>query len=158
MSQPRYPLRINVGFLLNQPIGTSRDIHFDYPNLRLSPDFELSDFAGMVRISRTPQGLLFQGDFSGETTAQCVRCLADFLQPLHTGFDELYAFSARTTSESGLILPEDGNVDLQPLVREYLLLEVPISPLCKPECKGLCVECGADLNVAACEHVKAISS
>jgi len=154
LSQPRYPLRINVGFLLNQPIGTSRDIHFDFPSLRLSPDLEMSDFSGMVRVSRTPQGLLFQGDFSGRTTAQCVRCLADFLQPLHAGFDELYAFSEKSTSESGLILPEDANVDLQPLVRDYLLLEVPISPLCKPDCKGLCVECGADLNVTICEHVK----
>ena len=114
----------------------------------------MSDFSGMVRVSRTPQGLLFQGDFSGRTTAQCVRCLADFLQPLHAGFDELYAFSEKSTSESGLILPEDANVDLQPLVRDYLLLEVPISPLCKPDCKGLCVECGADLNVTICEHVK----
>ena len=114
----------------------------------------MSDFSGMVRVSRTPQGMLFQGDFSGRTTAQCVRCLADFLQPLHAGFDELYAFTEKSTSESGLILPEDANVDLQPLVWDYLLLEMPISPLCKPDCKGLCVECGADLNVTMCEHVR----
>lgn len=154
MSQPRYPLRINVGFLINQPIGTNREIHFDFPSLQLPPDVELNDFAGVLRINRTPQGLLFEGDFSAKKVEQCVRCLADFLQPLRTEFDELFAFSDRSVSDSGLILPEDANVDLGPLVREYLLLEVPISPLCKPDCKGLCTVCGADLNLTVCEHVK----
>jgi uncharacterized protein len=153
VSQPRYPLRINVGFLFNQPIGTYREIHFDFPNLQLPPDVELYDFAGVVRISRTPQGLIFEGDFKAKKVEQCVRCLADFLQPLRTEFDELYAFSDRSVSDSGLILPEDANVDLAPLVREYLLLEVPISPQCKPDCKGLCPVCGEDQNQTTCEHV-----
>jgi uncharacterized protein len=154
VTQPRYPMRINVGFLINQPIGTYRDIHFDFPSLQLPPDFDLTDFSGVVRINRTPQGLLFEGDFNAKKVEQCVRCLADFLQPLRTEFDELYAFTDRSVSDSGLILPEDANVDLGPLVREYLLLEVPISPLCKPDCKGLCAVCGADLNNTTCEHVQ----
>ena len=54
--------------------------------------------------------------------------------------------------ESGLILPEDGHIDLEPLIREYLTLEIPIQPLCKPDCKGLCVECGENLNERLCEH------
>ena len=153
MSQPRYPLRINVGFLINQPIGTSRDIHFDFSSLSLSPDFETNDFSGVVRINRMPQGLLFQGEFSANKEEQCGRCLTNFWQPLHAKFDELFAFSERTVSESGLILPDDANVNFEPLVRECLLLEVPINPVCKPECKGLCLECGADLNLAPCEHV-----
>ncbi len=160
MSQPRYPLKINVGFLINQPIGTSRDIHFDFPSLSLTPDFETVDFQGIVRINRTPQGLLFQGEFNARESEQCVRCLARFWQPLQGEFEELYAFHParnsgtydRTVSESELILPDDANVDLAPLVRETLLLDVPISPLCRPDCKGLCPECGADLNVSPCEH------
>jgi uncharacterized protein len=154
VTQPHYPMRINVGFLINQSIGTYRDIHFDFPSLQLPPDFDLSDFSGVVRINRTPQGLIFEGDFSAKKVEQCVRCLADFLQPLRTEFDELYAFTERSVSDSGLILPEDANVDLAPLVREYLLLEVPISPLCRPDCKGLCPVCGAELNNTTCEHVQ----
>ena len=42
--------------------------------------------------------------------------------------------------------------DLGPVVREYLLLEMPISPQCKADCKGLCDVCGANLNLGTCEH------
>jgi len=94
-----------------------------------------------------------QANFSASVAAECVRCLCTFQQPLEASFSELYAFSRRTVTESGLILPEDANVDLDPLVREYLLLEIPISPLCRPDCKGLCTVCGEDLNVTRCEHV-----
>jgi uncharacterized protein len=153
VNQPRFPLRINVGFLLNASIGSSRDIHFEFPSLQLADDLELSDFTGVSRITRTPQGMLVQSDFRGNVNAECVRCLAGFLQPIQSVFSELYAFKTNAVTEAGLILPEDSNVDLAPLAREYLLLEIPISPLCKPDCKGLCAVCGEDLNVRICEHV-----
>ncbi len=152
MNQPRYPLRFNVGFLLNQPIGTSREIHFEYPNLSLKPDLDLTDFSGIARVSRTPQGIFVQGDFQGKAPAECVRCLTEFQQPLHTTFEDLYAFDKRSMTESGLILPEDGNIDLEPLVRDYLLVEMPISPVCKDACKGLCLICGQNLNEVQGEH------
>ena len=57
-------------------------------------------------------------------------------------------------TDSELLVPEDGNIDLDDLAREYLVVEIPINPLCRPDCKGLCVECGADLNVEVCEHVQ----
>lgn len=152
MNQPRFPLRVNVGFLINQPIGTSRDIHFDFPNLDLSPDLALLMVHGLERIRRTPQGLLVQADFKANLQCECVRCLAEFEQPLHTLFSELFAFKTKGTSESGLLVPEDGNIDLAPLLREYLLLEIPIRPLCTLDCKGLCVDCGVNLNLVTCEH------
>lgn len=153
MAQPRFPLRFNAGFLLHQPIGTSREIHFEFPELRLSADLELCEFRGVARVTRTPQGLLVQGDFSAKKGEVCARCLADILQPLSTSFSELYAFNHRSVSDSGLILPEDANIDLEPLVREYLLIEVPINPICRTDCQGLCPVCGEDLNQTSCEHV-----
>lgn len=152
MNIPRYPLRINVGFLLNQPIGSSREIHFEYPEILLKPDFQLKDFSGVARVGRTPQGILLHGEFQGKAPAECVRCLTGFEQPLHAAFDELYAFDKRSTTESGLILPEDANIDLEPLAREYLLIEMPISPLCKTDCKGLCPICGENLNEENGKH------
>lgn len=152
MKQPRNPLRFNVGFLFNQNIGSYRDIHFEYPVVTLKPDLELTEFLGVARVSRTPQGIFIQGDFQGKAPAECVRCLTDFDQLLHTMFEELYAFDNRSVTESGLILPEDANIDLEPLVREYLLIEMPISPVCQPDCKGLCPICGVNLNEESIEH------
>lgn len=152
VNQPRNPLRFNVGFLINQPAGASRDIHFEFPELLLKPDFVIRDVRGVVRLGKTPQGILVQADFNVTTTAECVRCLTEIDQPLHTDFKELFAFSSRSVSESELILPEDGNIDLEPLLREYLLVEVPISPLCREDCMGLCPVCGEDLNQRVCEH------
>jgi uncharacterized protein len=152
VNQPRYPLRINVGFLLNSPIGTYRDIHFEYPEITLKPDLNLTNLVGVARVGRTPQGILVQGEFQGEAPAECVRCLTEFVQPLHGKFDELYAFDKRSVTDSGLILPEDANIDLEPLVRDYLLIEMPISPICKEDCKGLCTVCGENLNETNSEH------
>ena len=149
--------------MLNQSIGSSRDIHFEFPEIRLAPKgaspvgpedlLEVKDLRGMVRISRTPQGLFFEGEFSGSTQAECVRCLSECQIDLNTQFSELYAFSSRSASDSNLLVSEDGNIDLEWLVREYLLVEVPISPLCRPDCKGLCSVCGENLNLNTCEHV-----
>jgi uncharacterized protein len=149
---PRHPLRINVGFLIKQNIGYSRDIHFEYPDILLKPDFELHDFSGTARVSRTPQGILVHGEFQGTTQSECVRCLTAFNQPIRAAFDELFAFDQRSVTDSGLLLPEDGNIDLEPLVREYMLIEMPFSPICKADCKGLCSVCGQNLNEELCEH------
>jgi uncharacterized protein len=145
-------LRINVGFLINQPVGTSRNIELDHPTLYLPPDLEMTNFNGSLRIGRAQQGIYIQGDFDADVTTECVRCLAEFKQSLHTNFTELYAFSSHTASEMGLVLSDDGNVDLAPIIREYISIEIPISPLCKPDCKGLCPICGEDLNLGECEH------
>jgi uncharacterized protein len=152
VNQTKYPLRINVGFLLNQPIGYNRDIHFEYPEIVLKPDFKLTEFMGVARVSRTPQGIFVQGNFQGRAPAECVRCLTDFDQPLQATFDELYAFDKRSITESGLILPDDANIDLEPLAREYLMIEVPINTVCKEDCLGLCTICGANLNEEPKEH------
>lgn len=153
MTNPRYPLRINVGFLLNQQAGYSRGIHFEYPEIILKPDFPMTDFSGVARVSRTPQGIFVQGDFQGKAPTDCVRCLTNTEQFLHATFEELYAFDHRSITESDLILPDDANIDLEPLAREYLLIEMPISPLCREDCRGLCLVCGQNLNEKLCEHV-----
>jgi uncharacterized protein len=152
LTNPRRPLRLNVGFLINATIGTSRDFYFEYETIRLGDDLTVREFKGTVRFSRTPQGFLLQGDFIAEINLECVRCLDEFSQPLKWSVTDLYAFDRRNITESGLLVPEDGQIDLEPLLREYALLEVPISPVCKPDCKGLCPVCGENLNKTDCGH------
>jgi uncharacterized protein len=152
VANPRKPLRLNVGFLVNSLIGISRIFDFEAENLPAGEDLVLADFSGTAKISRTPQGLLVQGDFQGTIPLECVRCLSEFTQRMHWDFTELYAFKRENVTDSGLMMPEDAHIDLQPLVREYALLEIPINPLCRPDCKGLCVECGENRNEVDCGH------
>jgi uncharacterized protein len=142
MNLSRQSLRLNVGFLINQSVGSSRDFYFDLPSLFLEPDLNLINLSGRARISRTPQGLLVQVEVQASLPADCVRCLTNFEQQLKTDFTEVYTFSGRQVTESELILPEDGHIDLGPLLREYLVLEIPINPLCHPGCLGICSVCG----------------
>jgi len=159
LSTSHNPLRLNVGFLLNQPLGTYRDFPFDLPGIQLSPEIITRRLLGTLRISRTSEGLLLQGDFKTHIPATCVRCLEDTEQLLHTVFTDLVAFpkiqryESSSEDEPELVLPDDGYIDLAPLLSEYLLLEIPMKPLCRSDCKGLCPDCGADLNKEACEHI-----
>ena len=152
MSNPQNALRLNLGFIAHQPVGYQREFTFDYQTLHLPPDLDLDDFHARIHISRNYQGLLTELKTYTRTKATCVRCLNDFYLELSTGFTELFAFSKRSTTESELLLPEDGDVDFGALVREYLILETPISPLCTPDCKGLCPVCGENRNENKCQH------
>lgn len=152
MTNPRRPFRLNVGFVIHQEVGYKHEFPFEHEKIQVSDDLDLRNFEGVATIGRTPQGLIVQADFSAEITLECVRCLNEFNHHLNWNFTELYAFNSRSVSDSGLIIPEDAHIDLQPLIREYALLEIPLKPLCKPTCKGLCAVCGEDLNVRDCGH------
>ena len=152
MTNPRRPFRLNVGFIVHQEVGYKHEFSFEYEQIQISDDLDLRHFEGLATIGRTPQGLIVQADFSADATLECVRCLNEFEQTLHWNLTELYAFNEKSVSESDLVLPEDAHIDLQPLIREYALLEFPINPICKPGCKGLCSVCGEDLNQNDCGH------
>lgn len=152
MTNPRRPLRLNVGFIIHEQVGYNHEFPFEFDKIKIGDDLELRDLSGSVVVGRTPQGLIVTGDFTAETTVDCVRCLKPFSQLLDWDMTELYAFNQKSVSESGLYVPEDGQIDLEPLVRDYALLEIPISPICQPNCKGLCSVCGQDLNDRDCGH------
>jgi uncharacterized protein len=78
--------------------------------------------------------------------------LNQFSQALEIDFTDLYAFSSNSVTESGLLLPDTGKIDLEPVLREEMTLALPINPVCKPDCQGLCPICGNDLNRTTCYH------
>jgi len=151
MPNPRKPFRINVGFIIHEETGYRHEIPFELDKVKLD-DLELQNLTGSVMIGRTPQGLIVQGKFSADTKLECVRCLREFNFSLNWEITDLYAFNRKSVSESELLVPDDAHIDLAPLIREYALLEIPIKPLHDPECKGLCIECGQDLNIRDCGH------
>ena len=146
------PLKINLGFIAQQQVGFRRDFLVEIPHLSLPPDLDLEDFRLDLGVSRSAQGLLTHAEISAAAVLECARCLDEFKQSLKTSFTELYPFKDRSLSESGLLYPESGLIDFGPLVREYLFLEIPINPICKPDCRGLCPICGENRNLRTCEH------
>jgi len=145
-------LRLNVGFLINQSVGSSREFLFDIPVFHLDSEFHLTNLGGMAKFTRIAQGLLAQVKMQATLQTECVRCLTDFQQELKIDFTELYAFSPNSITDSELLVPENAQINLRPLVREYMLLDVPINPLCSQDCKGLCSICGQNLNESTCHH------
>lgn len=151
MNNSDNPLRLNVGYLFNKPIGTSRQVPIDFDEIQID-DLLVRDLESTVRISRTREGLLLQVSAEAKVESTCVRCLDEFFLPVEVHFEELYQFPSRYREETDLILPPDGYIDLTTLYREYLILAMPIKRLCQEDCKGLCVVCGANLNETTCEH------
>jgi uncharacterized protein len=151
-SNSQHLLRLNVGFIIHESVGYSRDFPFEFPSITLKPDLELQNLSGTVRVTRTQQGLLVQVMMTAATDCECVRCLDEFFQPIKINFVELYAFTPHSQTDSGLMVPETGLLDLEPLVREEMLLAIPINPICRADCKGLCPICGGNLNETLCSH------
>jgi uncharacterized protein len=152
VTNPRHPFRLNVGFIIHQEVGYKHEFSFEFEQIQIARDLDLHQFEGIATIGRTPQGLIVQANFSANIILECVRCLNEHEHPLEWDFTELYAFNQKSVSNSGLIIPDDAHIDLQPLIREYALLAIPIKPICRLDCKGLCAICGEDLNLNDCGH------
>ena len=153
MTSAKFPFRINVGFIVHQEVGYNHEFPFEFDTADLGEDTVLTNFSGMTVVGKTSQGLVASGNFEGETTLECVRCLNDFTYTLNWGITELFAFKSELVNDDDVLpLPDSAQIDFGPILREYALLEVPINPLHSPDCKGLCLECGQDLNVEDCGH------
>jgi uncharacterized protein len=135
-------LRFNVGFIIHEDVGYSKEFPLEFDELDIQPDMQLNNVKGKIIFDRTPQGILAKVHLSGYTAVECVLCLDEFEQALDTQFAELFAFDERSVDDEGLIVPEEGVIDLTPLVRDYLQLEIPIKTICRPDCPGLDPETG----------------
>jgi len=147
-------LKLNIGFIVHQAIGYSRDFSIEMPDLSLSTDLSVKNLNGHTKVSRTTEGLLVQVEGEAGLDVQCVYCLKAITQPLHLDFVEMYTFPSHADENTELILADDLHIDLMPLIQEYLHLEIPISPVCEPDCKGLCSICGGNLNLSDCNHAE----
>ncbi|PIE82429.1 MAG: hypothetical protein CSA11_00630 [Chloroflexi bacterium] len=143
-------LRFNFGFLLEAKIGTNRIIELEYPTIDVE-DITLSPLTGTLNVTRTSEGVYLSGELQTATAVTCVRCLIDALASVQVSLDELLYYPPKAAPPGELFIGEDGYIDLGPLIREMTILELPIRPLCKPDCQGLCQECGANLNETECD-------
>ena len=151
----------NVAQLMKAQVGTSLVNDFHADNVLLDNDIKVSGpLTGHVRMRRTNQGLLVDGWVELTLELSCNRCLKDFEQPMHVDFEEQYYPTVDVVSGLPLapfdedeVFPIDAHhqVDLTEAIRQHILLELPMVALCREDCKGLCSQCGHDLNLGPCE-------
>jgi uncharacterized protein len=141
-------LKLQVGFLLNEGAGQSRDFEFDVPRIMVSDDLTLDYLRGKLHLSRTSRGILVQGTLHTELEAECNRCLEPIHVALEMPVEELFVYPPEPGDD--YVLFDDGILDLAPIVRQEVVLNTPIGALCRENCAGLCPECGANLNDGAC--------
>jgi uncharacterized protein len=103
-----------------------------------------------LRLESVVEGVLVTGTAEAGLAGQCVRCLEDLTEDVVIDFQELYVYPGNepddAEDEDEVSRLEGELLDLEPVLRDAVVLDLPFQPLCRPECRGLCPECGADLN------------
>ncbi len=102
------------------------------------------------------EGVLVTGTAQAELAGVCARCLDELSDTLDVEFSELFAYpdstTEETTSEDEVYRLVDDMVDMEPVVRDAIVLALPQAPLCSPDCQGLCAECGARWAELPADH------
>ncbi len=142
---------MNVSDLLRRP-GSTRQVHLEVPlegleNLAARVE-ETEPLVLDLRLESLTGAIVASGRVRGRWSAVCSRCLA----PLQNDFDlrlrEL--FEEEPVEEETYPLRRE-EIDLEQPLRDLVVPELPIVPLCRADCAGLCANCGANLNEGACE-------
>jgi len=114
---------------------------------------------GEIGLIRTDRSILAKGTLHTEVEVTCSRCLSVFNCPLTLDIEEEYFPITDVVSGASLPLPEESGcftidehhiIDLTEAIRQYALLAIPMKPLCRGDCAGLCLNCGHNLNQGAC--------
>ena len=141
---------VDVADLLAQP-GSSRKKKvsetFEDMGLALAKVPEDAPIAGTLLLEGVSDGVLASGTLSGRVEMACARCLEPFEGGVEVKVREL--FSAEP-DEDGYPLVEPGEIDLEPMIRDAVVLALPFAPVCRPDCLGLCGRCGKNLRLGEC--------
>lgn len=152
----------NVAQLLQEPIGAERTSEIDASVPATDRDAPDSAVSGSVRLTRTNRGLLAYAELDAAARDTCGRCCQPVEMPIHLSLRE--EFLPTVDVHTGQPLPpldegedaeafridEHHHLDLTEAVRQALMTQLPMRPLCRPDCAGLCARCGADLNEGPC--------
>ncbi|MDP6713553.1 MAG: DUF177 domain-containing protein [SAR202 cluster bacterium] len=151
---------LNVSQLLMEASGSVREYQMD-ERIGLLDSSREDLVSGEVKLLKTTRSVWVSASFNSDVVNECDRCLAPFSQSVHMDIEEEYfpaldpATGDRTQPEDAdedtLYIDENQMLDLTPMVQEYASLDLPMKPLCKSDCAGLCPNCGVNLNDAACQ-------
>ena len=149
-------MRVNAAQLLKAPIGSVRNYEVREVVSIGGGD---SMVEGKVSLVRTDRGILVKATLHTEVEVTCSRCLSLFSCPLALNIEEEYFPVTDVVSGISVSLPEEPGcftidehheLDLTEAIRQYVLLAVPMKPICREDCAGLCPACGHNINQGPC--------
>ena len=132
------------------------------------PDLGIADVIGVppgeeveldLRLEAVMEGVLVSGHAAAAVTGECVRCLDPVARRVEVDLQELYRYpDLERGEEEGEELPtlQGDLIDIEPALRDAIVLELPLKPLCDETCPGLCVDCGARLAEDPGHHHEAL--
>ena len=140
---------IDVRDLLGHP-GASRTVVLDEPVPGLTTELASvpGDLDARLLFESVVEGILVTGAVSGTMTLSCARCLKPFESPFTLHVQELFAPDLSPEDDEYPLAEE--TVDLEPMLRDSVVLAMPFAPLCRSDCLGLCERCGGDRNLGEC--------
>ena len=158
--RPGSPLAVNVARLGRRP-GSMFAVHDVVPSparigvemigIQAGAPLELD-----LRVESVSEGVLVTGTLTAPTTGECSRCLTPFDGRVEVGLTELFAYphsiTEATTEEDEVGRVVNDIVDLEQPIIDAVGLELPFSPVCQPDCPGLCPQCGIPLATAEPDH------
>ena len=146
----------DVGPFLRQSAGATRAYRLNEQQDK-SEELPAASVTGTVSFLRTHEGILVSACLSVVSQDVCSRCLEPVRLTCDIDFQEEFAPTIDVDSGVRLAVPGDAFaiderqvLDLNEAIRQYRLAARPIQSLCRPDCKGLCPDCGADLNQGPC--------
>lgn len=96
------------------------------------------------------EGILVSGTLEGTLSLRCARCIVEFERPFAVDVSEMFVPRPEEDTDDYPLDVERGELALDQMVRDTLGVELPFSPLCRPDCQGLCPVCGGDRNLGEC--------
>lgn len=153
-------MELNLEEALEAPVAVSYRLEVPMGRLERPELLVLAPVAFSGTLQKADPGFVLTGEFSVTGEIACSRCLAPVAFSGTTEVSWLFAPTHRrpteeetelTTSDLDVVWYDEFVVPFDPLVEEQLLLELPMKPLCRPDCRGLCPHCGADRNSVPCD-------
>ena len=152
----------NVSGLLADGVGADRTYDISGATIELPDELELAGpISGRVRLKRTNRGILADARLTTTLAGECARCLRPLTTPIDVRLEEEYLPSIDfqtgrpvdiDAEPEALRLSDHHELDLEPSVRDAILLAEPIAPLDRPDCPGLCAVCGLPLDEGEHDH------
>ena len=145
------PRRPGAMHALRRVVAAPRDLGVELIAVPVGADLDLD-----LRLESVSEGVLVSGSVTAPVEGDCGRCLRPIRKSITVGIQELYAYenstTDETTDEDEVGRMQGDLLDLEPALRDAVVLALPTNPLCRPDCPGLCSDCGVHFDELPADH------